>query len=337
MVKSNNKLSKYSSSIDFVILWVDPSDPIWKKQREKFSSLSGDKSEVRFRDFDNLKYLFRGIEKFAPWVNKVFFITWGHLPEWLDKNNEKLRIVSHEEFIPKKYLPTFNSNVIEMNLHNIDDLSEKFVLLNDDIFILKRLQKKDFFNGDCPNDMYIEYTKKNPSKRYITMKRNYLDIVNRHFDKKNFVKNNYKKIVNIKYGISNIIRNLININKENFLDFYSDHLSKSFLKSTFCNVWEQECDVLDMACHNRFRSDTDVGQMICRYFQLLTGQFFPSKSLGKYFEARDLKNVIRAIKNRRYKMICINDTVDDIDFELVKGKINSEFEKVFNEKSSFER
>ena len=336
MIK-NNKLSRYSSNIDLVILWVDPSDPIWRKQRESYSNLSGDKSEIRFRDFDNLKYLFWGIEKFAPWVNKVFFITGGHLPYWLDKNNEKLRIVKHEEFIPKKYLPTFNSNVIEMNLHNIEDLSEKFVLLNDDIFILRKLKKSDFFSGDLPNDMYIEYTKKNPSKRYIMMRDNNLDIVNRHFNKKKFVKSNYKKIVNIKYGISNMIRNLINTRKENFLELYSDHLSKSFLKSTFFNVWNQEEDVLDRACHNRFRADTDVGQMICRYFQLLTGQFAPSKSLGKYFEAKDLKNVTKAIRNKKYKIICINDTTSDIDFEFVKEKINSEFEKAFNKKSSFER
>ena len=48
--------------------------------------------------------------------------------------------VKTEEFIPKEYLPTFNSNVIEMNLHRIENLSEKFILFNDDLFILRKIK-----------------------------------------------------------------------------------------------------------------------------------------------------------------------------------------------------
>ncbi|MBQ6357217.1 MAG: capsule biosynthesis protein CapK, partial [Solobacterium sp.] len=38
----------------------------------------------RFKDWGLFKYWFRGVEKFAPWVNKIYFITWGHVPTWLD-------------------------------------------------------------------------------------------------------------------------------------------------------------------------------------------------------------------------------------------------------------
>ena len=91
--------------IDFVILWVDGSDPKWIKDKEKYveKSVNGSESDNRFRDWDNLKYWFRGVEKYAPWVNKIHFITYGHLPEWLNLNNEKLDIVRHEDIIDKEY------------------------------------------------------------------------------------------------------------------------------------------------------------------------------------------------------------------------------------------
>ena len=146
-----------NEKIDFVILWVDGNDKAWLEEKNKYLNIKGDSGKNRFRDWDNLQYIFRGIEKHADWVNKIFFITWGHLPKWLNTDNPKLRIVKHEEFIPKEYLPTFNSNVIELNLHRIKDLSEKFVLFNDDLFILKDLKKEDFFKSNLPNDIYSAY------------------------------------------------------------------------------------------------------------------------------------------------------------------------------------
>ena len=92
-----------------------------------------------------MRYWFRGIEKFMPFVNKIFFVTWGHIPEWLNTDNEKLVIVNHRDYIPEKYLPTYNSNVIEMNFHRIKDLSECFVNFNDDMFITDYVTEDYFF------------------------------------------------------------------------------------------------------------------------------------------------------------------------------------------------
>ena len=68
-----------SEKIDFVILWVDETDPNWiSNKRQYVPSVQEDASEERYRNWDNLKFFFRGIEKFAPWVNNVYFITCGH-------------------------------------------------------------------------------------------------------------------------------------------------------------------------------------------------------------------------------------------------------------------
>ena len=74
--------------IDFVITWVDMNDPEWKKSFAKakgtIDNSQNQYSEARFRDYGFLKYWFRGVEKFAPWVRKIHFVTCGQKPEWLD-------------------------------------------------------------------------------------------------------------------------------------------------------------------------------------------------------------------------------------------------------------
>ena len=91
-----------NQKIDFVIMWVDGSDPAWLEEKNKYLEKKIDTSNAinRYRDMGLLKYWFRGVEKLTPWVNKVHFVTWGHIPSWLNTNNPKLNIVKHEDFIP---------------------------------------------------------------------------------------------------------------------------------------------------------------------------------------------------------------------------------------------
>ncbi len=141
--------------IDFVLAWVDGSDKEWQKEKAKYckESIPGDNREERYRDWDILKFWFRGVEKYAPWVNKIFFVTWGHLPPWLDIKNPKLEIVNHMDYIPGQFLPTFNSHTIELNFHRIKGLSEHFVYFNDDFFVINHVKQEDFFVNGMPKDM----------------------------------------------------------------------------------------------------------------------------------------------------------------------------------------
>ena len=113
------------NKIDFVIMWVDGNDPKWKAEREKYELNKGkdDNRDFRFRDWDNLQYIFRGIEKFTPWVNRVHLVTWGHLPKWINLDCKKLNIVKHSDYLPEEYQPCFNSEALEINLHRIKGLS----------------------------------------------------------------------------------------------------------------------------------------------------------------------------------------------------------------------
>ncbi|HWK98682.1 MAG TPA: stealth family protein, partial [Parapedobacter sp.] len=143
--------------IDFVVTWVDMNDPKWQKDFAAYSGKIDNKknevTEARFRDHGLLKYWFRGVDKFAPWVRNIHFVTCGQQPDWLDTSHPKLRMVNHEDYIPKQFLPCFNSSLIEIYLHRIPGLAEHFVYFNDDFFIIDHLQKSRFFTDGIPNDI----------------------------------------------------------------------------------------------------------------------------------------------------------------------------------------
>ena len=97
--------------VDFVILWVDGSDEAWQREKMKYRpdgnmpDAAAANAAKCFRDWGTLKYWFRGVEKWAPWVRKIHFVTWGHLPAWLNTDHPKLHIVRHGEFMPEGSLP----------------------------------------------------------------------------------------------------------------------------------------------------------------------------------------------------------------------------------------
>ena len=58
--------------IDFVVLWVDGDDPAWQAERAQYLPKKTTASAPnRYRDWGLMPYWFRGVEKFAPWVNKI--------------------------------------------------------------------------------------------------------------------------------------------------------------------------------------------------------------------------------------------------------------------------
>ena len=198
------------NKIDFVVTWVDGSDEKWLKEKNKYKAdKNQDASNTRYRDYEIIKYFFRSVEKYAPWVNKIYFITWGHVPKWLNSKNPKLVIVKHKDFIPKKYLPTFNSCAIELNMHRIKDLSETFVYFNDDIVLNNYTKEKDFFENGYPKDSavlnaIIPYGKSNFEHRLV----NNSNLINRNFNMMSVIKRDPFKWFNFKYG-SDLIRTFL--------------------------------------------------------------------------------------------------------------------------------
>src|SRR5690625_11964 len=266
-----------SNKIDFVIMWVDGNDPEWQAEKDKYDDAKGDKRNIRFRDWDNLQYWFRGVEKFAPWVHKIHFVTWGHTPEWLNTSHPKLNIVKHEDFLDKENLPIFNSRAIEINLHRIPGLQEQFVYFNDDIFITRPVKKVDFFKGGLPRDAAIPNPTPSVSRIGIgSIISNNMEIINTRFDKRKSIIKNFLKWYNPIYG-KRMIAVMCMIPWSYFASFATTHIAHSYLKSTFKEVWSEEEKILRKTSRSRFRTKENVNQWLMRYWQLASGNFIRSE------------------------------------------------------------
>ncbi len=140
------------NEIDLVYLWVDGSDPEWLARKRAttgdFQPNSETDDVARWLSNDELKYSFRSMEKFAPWVRKVFIVTDRQVPSWLDTANERVRVVDHSEIFPPEALPCFNSSVIEYFLHRIPGLAPRFLFANDDMFFGQAVGPEFFFGED---------------------------------------------------------------------------------------------------------------------------------------------------------------------------------------------
>lgn len=335
--------------IDFVVPWVDGGDPEWRKEKAKYCAEPEKEKgadDVRFRDWNTLKYWFRGVEKYAPWVNKVYFITCGQIPEWLNIDFEKLVCVDHKDYIPEKYLPVFSANPIEHNMHRIQGLSEHFVYFNDDMFLTAPVTPEDFFVNGLPCDSAVE-SPITPNRRdmFNNILMNNIILLNEKFDRQEVLKqqkNKFYSLADKKGLITNLC--FAPLRRRDFFGFEYSHLPSPFLKSTFEKVWEENEKWLEETCSHRFRNPEDVNQYIYRNYQYVTGMFQPHnwRKDGNAFQVNDtgtnnnVEETCNAIRNEKYKMICVNDA-DVVYFEETKEKVLKAFETILPQKSSFEK
>lgn len=231
------------NSIDYLVPYVDSSDKNWLKLYNQYADKKINEETNgmnRFRDELNLfQYQLRGLDKFMPWIDVVHIIVQSEsqIPKWIDRN--KVHIVYHEDFVPKEYLPTFNSSCIEMFLHNIEGLSEKFIYGNDDYLYVAKINKDIFFrdNKICnifeEKDIYYKDENTIPVWKQIFM-------------------NSYK-IVNGKY--------------------YSDkkfvvqpHIEAPYFKSILKEFFEKYKDTILKNSTSRFRTKDNLNQYMYTFY-----------------------------------------------------------------------
>lgn len=327
------------------MLWVDGNDPAWQTEKNKYqpNGIIENDSINRYRDWGLLPYWFRAIEKFAPWVRKIHFVTWGHVPAFLNLYAPKLNFVRHKDFIPEEYLPTFSSHTIEMNIHRIPDLAEHFVYFNDDMFLLRPFNPEEFFKDGLPctygGEVPIELVGNIGTWQHAAV--NDLGIINANFPKREAVAKYSKKYINKCYRWKDNIRTLLleKLHPDYFTGFKNLHAPAAYLKSAFHEVWEAEPDKLDSTCRDRFRTSDNVNQWIVLWWQIASGQFMPTviDNLVASVTADTIDEFCFAIENQKHDYICLNDPETEIDFEQLAQRLITSFEKILPEKSTFER
>lgn len=349
--------SSTSFPIDVVIPWVDDTDPLWQVERDLFLNHTAPKDSPRnfdagvdrFRSWDNLQYIFRGIEANMPWVRTVHLVTNSQAPDWLNLGSLKLNFVKHSDYIPREYLPTFNSHVIELNLHRINELAEHFIYFNDDTFVIRPMDPSDFFSTKgLPRDQFglwrVKTTKYSSVLPHVCL--NNMAVLNQNFDQRTVLRKEYAKLFDPRNGMTRLSLTALMsvISRKDFANMLFHHMPAAFLKQSFFDVWEAEPEILSNTSSHKFRSKDDVSQYLVRGWQMINGNFTPRNIAGRgehfTYLRRDFSPLTQAIEKKRLgmrslEMFCISDERIK-DFSRAKLEINAALELLLPEKSSFE-
>ena len=338
--------------IDFVLPWVDGSDKEWLALKNKYKAAeSGELSvdleanaDCRYRDYGLLKYWFRGVERFAPWVNRIFFVTCGQKPDWLDESNPKLRLVNHKDYIPSDYLPTFQANTIEMNLHRITDLSERFVYFNDDMFLLRPVKPEFFFKKGLPVipcDLGIPNWLGNSNTSRLVL--NDCGVLKRSMNVNRLIWKHFWKYTDVRaLGFIRATKNIVcfAVNRT-YIPGAFGHQPVGHLKTTLDEIWRTNPRIMDVTSRCRFRSDDCVNQWLACGWNMVSGRFYPAneKKRGLFImvNSSNLSQICTAIRRHTFPQLCMSDKENTPDLDYCFSEVSRVFEEIFPEKSSFEK
>lgn len=292
--------------MDIVITYVNGNDPVWQKDYEKFTNVPV--MEKRFRDWGTLQYLLRGIEKHMPFIRKVFLVVShrSQIPEWVDESN--LNVVLHEDFVPEEYLPTFNCNTLEMNLHRIKGLDEQYLYFNDDLFPVR----------DCkPGDFYRD------GKSLIGFTKHYWGT------------GMFKQICRNSDALA---RKALGMPASRSF-IRPQHICAPMLKSE-C---EKMCSIVaeDIAAsYTRTREGRNYNQYMFTDYLFYQGKALSEKISSKHLSVAvsSASRIRKAIETPSRNLICINDVrLSEKRYEKLKNTVIDAFEKKFPQKSRFEK
>lgn len=267
-----------SASIDIVLPYVDIEDPLWFHD---FIETTGNysPSPVRFRSWGTLRYLFRAIDIYLPFINKVFLLLAreSQLPDWV--NTDIVTVVYHKDFIPAEFLPTFNSCTIEAFLSKIPGLSEKFIYFNDDIFPINPLTADDFYTEDKPNLMFRYYPKYNCTNMFRQQCRNGLNMIT-------------DAIRAPRYPEGQLCVPM--------------HSVTPMLLSTVTKVADLCKEPINKTI-SAIRQGKNVNQYIYSYYEFCLGHYTEYLIPYVYAELSDIENISSLLFSSELKMICMND------------------------------
>lgn len=148
--------------IDAVITWVDGNDPVHRQKRREYATAQMLESidvagDTRFVEVGEIVWCVASLNRFAPWLNKIYIVTDGQDPglePFLKRNFPDgyipVEIIDHKTIFRdyEEYLPTFNSISLEAMTWRIPGLSDCFIEFNDDLMLAAPVSETDFFTED---------------------------------------------------------------------------------------------------------------------------------------------------------------------------------------------
>ncbi len=292
--------------MDIVITYVNGNDPVWQADYQKYTNTPI--MQKRFRDWGTLHYLLRGIEKNMPFIRNVYLIVShpSQVPAWA--NVENLKIVLHKDIIPNEFLPVFNCNPIEMNLHRIEGLDEEFIYFNDDIFPVAPCRPTDFYRSGRP---VIGY-----SWHLLAL-------------------NMFKKICRNSDRLARKIAG-----KRSSCRFTRpQHVCAPLLRSECDKVYAAVNDEIRSTCAARTRTEKDLNWYLFMDYMNYKGIVIRERISKKHFSVSTAspEQLKKFLHKPTHNLVCINDVhLSEERYEKLHDAILGAFESVLPEKSKYE-
>jgi hypothetical protein len=271
--------------------------------------------QERYIENGEIIYLLRSIERYFNYYNNIYIVVKdGQFPEYLNFDNPKLKLINHSTIIPARYLPTFNSMVIEAFLHKIPGLTDNYLYFNDDFCLMSHKNVKYFIDTNgIPYSIYEDD-----------------NVYNCH---ENIDTDNYDFTEGWCFNLE-----LVNdiVNKPNTKRHFISHIPKMFNKSFDNNIEnilknyyykDDKINIFDKNAASKFRLNSNL-YLVSLLKEVLYHELYNSKY-------KKCDNIVinfdenTNIKNNKYDFMCVQNIKDVNNYK-------KQLDKLFPKKSKFE-
>ena len=286
---------------DYVIPMVFDEDLQWRdsfRHARWRSYTRQDREAARWRSMGTEELLVRCIRSFMPFIGTIHILLAreSQRQPWMDGYG--IHVVYHRDFIPPVYLPTFNSRTIEMFLHRIPGLSERFIYSNDDMFPVSPMKETDFFMDGKPCQ-HIE-------RRELP----------EDYSQFGWVCKEGMKLIAKGFGID----------EPDNMWLSNGHGPTPLLKSTFTEVWLRHGDVIRSSVTQE-RDWKNYNQYIFAYFQHYAGMYVEKGNDTVYTDnLAPLDDVRKAVEGAK-GIICVNDVIIRDGFDAFAATVSAAIER----------
>jgi len=285
-----------SHPVDVVFTWVDHNDPEWQLLYRKFfpytaadrvkSENTGDAtSATRFHNNDELKYALRSVWNNLSWINRIHIFSNCRPPSWLNVEHDQISWVYHKDIIPKEFLPTFNSHVIESYLHQLPNLTERFLYMNDDFFVMRPKRQDAFYTlaGQSISRLegygMVSGTVRPDDPDHLNAARNGQALLAKHLG----------------FAATEL----------------HSHVPYALMRSTLSEIEMRFSDRIEAFRENRFRSvgDLSVPSFLYHHYALALGRALPQKTSGVLVKCNSFgwRDRLSKANQKNHDFVCINE------------------------------
>ena len=299
--------------MDIVYTWVNGNDPTWQRKKaaaQKSLSSDTDFHEAlepyalvagRYRDNQELRYSLRSLETHFPDHGRIFLVTDGQCPDWIDTH--QIVLVDHREIMSDP-LPTFSSKRIESNLFKISGLGAQWLYFNDDVFLANRFDPTCYFRGEQVGVFFLEEERTGDFGEVVAATN-----AQKHLRgpwARRQMAHAPRAVFTPSYG--RFMEEFADLHRKCQVEVFRNRQHPSLLSDLY-GKWALQCG-------DGFVSESKIGY-------LETHQMAPGFDLADW----------------SYEMsaFCVNDTCDDNDQDMALFELRASLERLYPTPSKFER